>query len=91
MPLSDECRKNVTAVYALIAEAESRAHGKPVELVHFHEVGALDAVADITAVCLLVEMLAPERITASPVCVGFGSVNARTAFCPFPRLRPRIY
>lgn len=84
MPLSDECRKNVTAVYALIAEAESRAHGKPVELVHFHEVGALDAVADITAVCLLIEMLAPERITASPVCVGFGSVKCAHGILPVP-------
>ena len=71
-------------VYRLIAEAESKAHGEPVELVHFHEVGALDAVADITAVCLLIELLAPDEITASPVCVGFGSVKCAHGVLPVP-------
>ena len=84
MPLSESCRASIMKVYSLIAEAESRAHGKPVELVHFHEVGALDAVADIAAVCLLVEMLAPDRITASPVRVGCGSVRCAHGVLPVP-------
>ena len=84
LPVSESCRENVMAVYSIIAEAESKAHGEPVELVHFHEVGALDAVADITAVCLLIELLAPEKITASPVCVGFGSVKCAHGILPVP-------
>ncbi len=84
MPLSERCRNDIMAVYALIAEAESKAHGRPAELVHFHEVGALDAVADITAVCLLIEMLAPDSIAASPVRTGFGSVKCAHGILPVP-------
>lgn len=70
LPVSDTVKEHSLAVYKLIAEAESHAHGVPVELVHFHEVGALDAVADIVSCCALIEMLAPERIAASPVCTA---------------------
>ena len=84
LTVSESCREKVMEVYSIIAEAESEAHDEPVELVHFHEVGALDAVADITAVCLLIELLAPEKITASPVCVGFGSVKCAHGILPVP-------
>ena len=56
-------------------EAESKAHGKPVEAVHFHEVGMMDAVADIVGVCLLMEELAPQRVIVSPIHVGSGQVK----------------
>ena len=75
---------DVLAVYNLIAEAESAVHGVPVEQVHFHEVGAMDAVADITAVCLLLHELKPERIVASPVHVGSGSVRCAHGILPVP-------
>lgn len=77
-------REDVLAVYRLIAEAESRVHGKPVDEIHFHEVGALDAVADVTAVCLLFHELAPERIAASPVHVGSGQVRCAHGVLPVP-------
>jgi len=77
-------QEDVMAVYRLIAEAESRVHGKPVDEIHFHEVGALDAVADVTAVCLLFHELAPERITASPVHVGGGQVRCAHGILPVP-------
>ena len=64
LPLEDAVRADVIAVYKLIAEAESHAHGMPVSEIHFHEVGTMDAVADITAVCLLIRKLAPEKIVA---------------------------
>ncbi|MEE0411119.1 MAG: nickel insertion protein, partial [Clostridia bacterium] len=53
LKISDKVRKNVLSVYNLIAEAESHAHGKPVTEIHFHEVGTMDAIADVTAVCML--------------------------------------
>ena len=71
-------------MYGLIAEAESRAHGVPVCDIHFHEVGTLDAVADITAVCMLMERLAPEQVLVSPVHVGSGHVQCAHGILPVP-------
>lgn len=80
----EKVRRNAQAVYNLIAQAESRAHGVSVEQVHFHEVGALDAVADVTAVCLLMERLAPERVCASHVHLGSGTVHCAHGELPVP-------
>ena len=73
--LPEEVRKDVLAVYGLIAEAESHAHGVPISDIHFHEVGTMDALADITAVCLLMHKLHIDRVVASPVHVGSGQVK----------------
>lgn len=79
-----DVRGNAAAVYRLLAEAESRVHGRPVEEIHLHEVGAMDAVADIVGVCLLMEMLAPDRVLASPVHVGSGQVRCQHGILPVP-------
>lgn len=76
--------ENVREVYGLIADAESKVHGQPVELVHFHEVGALDAVADIAAVCLLIHELSPDLIVTSPIHVGSGQVKCAHGILPVP-------
>ena len=81
---SDKVKNDVIAVYRLIAEAESHAHGRPVTEIHFHEVGTMDAVADVTMVCMLMEELAPERIVASPVHVGSGQVKCAHGILPVP-------
>lgn len=75
---------NVMAVYRLIADAESKAHGKPVSEIHFHEVGTMDAIADITAVCLLMHRLAPDEIIVSPVHIGSGQVHCAHGILPVP-------
>ena len=62
LDLPERVKEQIMAVYALIAQAESRVHGVPVEQVHFHEVGALDAVADITMACMLMDRLAPDEV-----------------------------
>ena len=72
------------AVYGLIAEAESHAHGVPVTEIHFHEVGTMDAVADITAVCLLMNKIAPDQVIVSPVHVGSGHVHCAHGILPVP-------
>jgi len=82
--VSDTVKSNITSIYHLIAEAESRVHGRPVDQIHFHEVGTMDALADITGVCLLMEMLAPDHIFASPVCTGFGEVRCAHGLLPVP-------
>ena len=70
-------RADVRAVYDLLAEAESKAHGRPVDEIHFHEVGSLDALADIASVCLLLSEIAPDRVVASPPNAGGGPLRAR--------------
>ncbi|WP_283619048.1 nickel pincer cofactor biosynthesis protein LarC [Flavonifractor plautii] len=84
LELPEAVRADAEAVYGLIAEAESHAHGAPVEEIHFHEVGSLDAVADVAGVCLLVHMLGVERIVASPVHVGSGQVRCAHGILPVP-------
>lgn len=84
LAVSDRVKNDVLAVYQLIAEAESHAHGVPVTDIHFHEVGTLDAVADITAVCMLMEKLAPEQVIVSPVHVGSGRVKCAHGILPVP-------
>lgn len=82
--LPQKVLNDITAVYSLIAEAESKVHGKPVTEIHFHEVGAMDAVADITAVCLLMNKIAPDRVVVSPVHVGSGQVECAHGILPVP-------
>lgn len=84
LAVSEKVKDDVMAVYSLIAEAESHAHGVSVGEVHFHEVGAMDAVADITAVCMLMERLSPDRVVATPVNVGGGSVKCAHGILPVP-------
>ena len=82
--VSDQVKRDAKAVYALIADAESRVHGCPVSGIHFHEVGTMDAVADVVGVCLLMEQLAPEQVIASPVHTGSGHVHCAHGILPVP-------
>ena len=84
LPVPEKVRRNILAVYSLIAEAESHVHGVPVSEIHFHEVGTMDAVADVTAVCLLLDRLAPEQVVVSPVRVGSGQVKCAHGILPVP-------
>lgn len=77
-------KKDILAVYQLIAEAESTVHKVSVSEIHFHEVGSMDAVADVTAVCFLLHEIAPEKVLASPVRVGFGQVRCAHGIIPVP-------
>ena len=84
LPLSETVRSNAKAVYDSLAHAESRVHGHPVEAVHFHEVGTWDAVADVVGVCLAMEHLSPDRILASAIHVGSGTVRCAHGVLPVP-------
>jgi hypothetical protein len=82
--LPQKVQNDVLAVYGLIAKAESHAHGVPVTEIHFHEVGTMDAVADITAVCLLMNELSPDEVVVSPIHVGSGHVRCAHGILPVP-------
>ncbi|MDR2636979.1 MAG: nickel pincer cofactor biosynthesis protein LarC [Zoogloeaceae bacterium] len=84
LPVSPFVREHAVAVYRLIAEAEAAVHGRPVERIHFHEIGQMDAVADIVGVAMLLERLRPERIVASSVHVGTGHVHTAHGLLPVP-------
>ena len=84
LAVSEQVKADAKTVYALIAEAESKVHGRPVTEIHFHEVGTMDAVADVVGVCLLMEQLAPEEVIASPVHTGSGHVHCAHGILPVP-------
>lgn len=82
--LPQKVQTDAIAVYTLIAEAESKAHGRPVTQIHFHEVGTMDAIADIVAVCLLMDKIAPDKVVVSPIHVGSGQVRCAHGILPVP-------
>ena len=84
MPVSTDVKLNVLAVYNEIAAAESAVHGTTVDQIHFHEVGSMDAVADITGVCLLMEELDVDQVVCSTVHTGFGQVQCAHGVLPVP-------
>ena len=84
LKIEQSVKTDIIEVYKLIAAAESSVHGVPVTDIHFHEVGTMDAIADITAVCLLLKKLAPDKICASPVNTGFGHVHCAHGILPVP-------
>lgn len=84
LSLPGEVREHAAAVYRLIGEAEAKAHNTDIRQIHFHEVGTLDALADVVGCCLLIHMLKPDKILASPIHVGSGTVRCAHGILPVP-------
>ena len=84
MDVPEKVKKDALAVYDLIARAESTVHGETMEHIHFHEVGSLDAVADVVGNCMLLDMIGADRIAVSPIHVGSGSVKCAHGILPVP-------
>lgn len=82
--VSDNVKKHSLEVYNIIAEGESAVHGIPVEQIHFHEVGNMDAIVDIVGACMLLEELEVDKIVASPIHVGSGQVHCAHGILPVP-------
>ncbi len=84
LPVSASVKEHAKAVYTLIGNAENAAHHTDISQIHFHEVGTLDAIMDVVGCCLLIELLNPEQIIASPIHVGSGSVRCAHGILPVP-------
>lgn len=84
LDISEKVRNDVLAIYRLIAEAESQAHGCSADEIHFHEVGTMDAIADITGVCILMDEIGADKVVVSPVHVGSGQVKCAHGILPVP-------
>ncbi|MFM7267335.1 MAG: LarC family nickel insertion protein [Cyanobium sp.] len=86
--LAADLRERVLAVFGLLAEAEAAVHGEPLEAVHFHEVGALDALVDVVGVCAALRELGVEEVICAVPPAGHGSVS--TAHGPLPLPAPAV-
>lgn len=84
LSISDTCKQNAINVYNLVAQAEAKVHKSTVTQIHFHELGMLDAIADIVAVCVLLEVLNFDEIIISPIHVGTGTVHCAHGELPVP-------
>ena len=84
LDMPETAKADAMSVYRIISDAESKVHGVPVTDIHFHEVGTLDAIADITAVSLLMNEIAPDETVISPIHVGSGHVNCAHGTVPVP-------
>jgi len=82
--LEAQVRDQAQAIFAVLAKAEARVHGIPVEKVHFHEVGAVDAIVDITGAAIAVHAMGIERVTVGPVALGEGEVETEHGRLPLP-------
>ena len=82
--LEDAVRQRALAIFEALGRAEARVHGVSLDKVHFHEVGAVDAIVDVTAAAIGVERLGVGRITSSPVALGHGFVESSHGRLPLP-------
>lgn len=82
--IPDKVKTDAKKIYKIIGEAESYVHGTDIENIHFHEVGTLDAVADVIGNCLLMNMINPERVVVSSINTGSGTVRCAHGILPVP-------
>ena len=82
--LPEGTKKRALRMFRLIAEAEAKIHGVPVDKIHFHEVGALDSIVDIIGAAICLEYLKPDRILCSTVELGSGTIRCAHGTMPVP-------
>lgn len=84
LPLENRIKEASVAAFRRLGQAESAVHGVPMADIHFHEVGSLDAVADIVSTCLLLDALQVAQVIVSPIHVGSGTVHCAHGILPVP-------
>ena len=84
LEIDKDVTTNALKVYEIIGNAEAHVHNSTLENIHFHEVGSLDAMADVVGCCLLFHYLKPDRIICSPIHVGNGTVKCAHGILPVP-------
>ncbi|NGM69114.1 nickel pincer cofactor biosynthesis protein LarC [Natronolimnobius sp. AArcel1] len=84
MGLPESVERDVLAIFELLGEAEASVHGEALEDIHFHEVGADDAIADVVGAVLLLEGLDPDRVVTTPLATGGGTASMAHGEFPVP-------
>lgn len=79
-----ETQGQAIRIFTRLAEAEAKVHGTSIEKVHFHEVGAVDAIIDIVGACIALKMLGVEKVICSPIPVGSGTIRCEHGVMPVP-------
>jgi uncharacterized protein (TIGR00299 family) protein len=82
--LSPYVRATALVVFTRLADAEAKIHGTSREEIHFHEVGAVDAIVDIVGSCILLEMLGVQRVAVSSIPCGYGTITCQHGIMPVP-------
>jgi hypothetical protein len=82
--LNESIKKNIVSIFTLLGEQEAKIHNIALEKIHFHEVGAIDSIVDITGCCICIDYLKVERIYSSPLPVSYGFVKAAHGNLPLP-------
>lgn len=82
--MTENARKIALRIFEIIGEAEAKAHGVPIEQVHFHEVGAVDSIVDIIAVAVCLDDLHVDQVIIPKLCEGMGTVRCQHGILPVP-------
>lgn len=82
--LSARQRERASAIYRRLAEAEARVHGTTADAIHFHEIGQLDAILDVAASCVALDLLGVDELRCSPFPIGNGSIRMQHGLYPNP-------
>ena len=82
--LAEPVKERAIAIFRRLGKAEAKAHGTSIEEVHFHEVGAIDAIVDVTASVICLDLLGVDEVRCSPLVVGSGTVRCEHGLMPVP-------
>ena len=83
-PLPNRVKQNALTVFTRLADAEAKIHGTSREEIHFHEVGAVDAIVDIVGSCLLLHVMGVEAVAVSSLPCGYGTIKCQHGIMPVP-------
>lgn len=84
LQVSDSVKKHAKEIYELIGKAEAKVHNSDLDNIHFHEVGSLDAIADVVGCAILMDMISADKIICTPIHVGNGTVKCAHGILPVP-------